>query len=266
MGKRSDHDEDEHTENIPLAPETSSVTAPEEVTIPVTSSGSPVLGDDVGALMGDGPQMPEVQEGAIAAAKEASQPASSGESTGSPVKGKTDDKGRPFDPKLHEVDAAGRPKLNRDGWLAKRRGGAGKATTAPLRSKVNPGGAGKVSDVCGPTQQAEEFEVKVAQSSTACAGLFIMSAQVVGGPEFQPESGEPEFLRDSFATYFRAKGIVDIPPGVGLAIAMGGYIAKRWSQPVFAQKRKGWWAWVKSYLDKRREKASADAAMAVDPA
>jgi hypothetical protein len=200
--------------------------------------------------------MPEVQDHAIQAAQErkkatqvASEPSqASGFST--PVKGKTDIDGRPYDPTIHETPI----RINRDGWIAKRRGGGSKSgkPSTPLRSRVVPPGQGGAAV---QAEQAPDPSAQIEASAQMVAGLFFTGATFLGGEEFAPDDkSEQDFVVGSLKNYFTAKGCPDIPPGVALAGAMGFYIAKRWSRPKFKEKRSGWWQWIKDTVSSFRNK------------
>lgn len=217
-------------------------------------------------MLGDGPAMPEVQPGAIEAAREANAPKvaldepHAATSFAGKVKGKTDKFGRAYDAKLHESPM----RFNREGFICCRRGGGSKPTSGINQGKSAPAGNASSSFVSTPPQADPadvDNETKIQQTAIMCSTLFIGGAQMVGGEEFKPETGEPEFLRDSFANYFRAAGLVDIPPGVGLAIAMGAYVAKRWNQPIFVAKRESWWDRIKAWWTGRKKKLASDAVM-----
>ncbi len=75
---------------------------------------------------------------------------------------------------------------------------------------------------------------------------------IIGGEEFAPMRKEIQpgividdmaSLTGAFTTYFHAKGITDLPPGVVLAAALLGYIAPRFAMPKTQSrwsKLKGW--------------------------
>jgi hypothetical protein len=214
----------------------------------------PVLMD---STLGDAvPDMPEVQDHAIAAARErlsAEAPARDvkvGEPSAVPVKGKTDIKGRAYDPAIHESPM----RINRDGWIACKRGRVDVSTkpATPSRSKIVPPTQGKPAAPVSAV--AIDPAIEAQASAEMCAGLFFTGAMFVGGEEFKPDDkAEQDFIVGSMKNYFIAKGCPDIPPGVALAGALGFFIAKRWTRPKFTEKRQGWWAWVKSTVKSFRE-------------
>lgn len=227
--------------------------SPESVKVAESDASEPVLFNP--AASDEIPDMPEVQDHAIKAAQERKQAAATPEpsqaSGFSPaVKGKTDIDGRPYDPTIHEVPM----RINRDGWIAKRRGGGSKSgkPSAPLRSRVVPPGQGPQAVAA---EAPPDPSVQIEASAQMCAGLFFTGATFLGGEEFAPDDkSEQEFIVGSLKNYFTAKGCPDIPPGVALAGALGFYVAKRWSRPKFQERRKGWWQWIKDTVSSFRKK------------
>ena len=197
------------------------------------------------------PSMPEVQDHAIAAAKERLEgetQAKGPEPTTVRVKGKTDVDGLPYDPSVHEVPL----RINKDGWIAKRRGGGPKngKPTSPLRSKVvldDKRAGGVVGSGAGGNSAAVDLSAQIDASADMACGLFFTGATLIGGEEFAPEDrSEQDAVRGAFKNYFAVKGCPDIPPGIALVGALGFFVAKRWSKPKFTEKRKGWWSWCKT--------------------
>lgn len=221
-------------------------TAPPSDVAPGTSEPVKMFDD---MLTGLAPEMPDVQSHAVEAAKErlAEQQKVEGQAhpTGSPEKGKTDDRGRSFDPVIHEHDD-GTPRINSRGFIKCRRGGAAKPgfQSAPNQSraadpKAQPAGATK-------TPQAEMLDAKIQATANTSAALVVTLGTLIGGEEFKPENGEMEMLATSFQNYYRIRGVAELPPEVMLAVAIGGYVAPRWYKPIFAAKRARWWEWIKS--------------------
>lgn len=206
-------------------------------------------------LLENDSDMPEVQEHAVAAARltRAAQDAVTAPDPtpgATPVKGSTDDLGRTFDPALHVAGADGKPTLNRQGFLAKRRGGASKSKTAS-KSKVDT--KHKAAGDGSVPPNPENIEANIQQTAQVASALFLTCAQMVGGEEFAPivdnktGENEPQVIRESFANYFRSAGIIDIPPGVALAIGLSFYVVKRWNQPKFTERRQNWFGGVRRW-------------------
>ena len=201
-------------------------------------------------LMEGDANMPDIQAHTIEAAKTAKSTIEKHQSVqnagaGPSVKGNTDDVGRKFDPLLHETTPDGKPRLNKAGYIAKRRGGGPKG--GPTASKINKT---KLNDAASAPQNLEPVIQANAQMFT---GVFLTFATLLGGEEFKPVvdaktgENEPQFLQDTFANYFRIKGVVDIPPGLALTMGLGFYVAKRWNGPKFVERRSTWFGGVRRW-------------------
>lgn len=235
---------------------------PPQVTEIVTAS--PIFDPEAKA---PAPEMPEVQEHAVAAARQRlAEEAGQGEASsntanpprvndsparagGTPVKGETDDQGRGFDPALHEFPI----RLNRGGFIAKKRGGAKKAFESQSRAvdpaSIKPQNSAPLASISSDASAGEAPNpAAIEANAVMCTGLFLTTAKMVGGEEFEPEKDEPEMLKNAFVAYFHAKGVVDIPPGAALVITMGMFIGSRWNKPIFKEKRENWWSKAKKWL------------------
>jgi hypothetical protein len=141
--------------------------------------------------------------------------------------------GRTFDPSLHEVDAEGKPRINRDGFLAGKPGRPGKS------EKMRYGGSPQ------PEDQTKEAEAKAVIQNQNLArimtALFIKLGVAGFGEEWYPQKYEiPDMhikideqseILSAFDQYFRAKGMKDLSPGWALALTLAGYSAARLNQP-----------------------------------
>lgn len=144
--------------------------------------------------------------------------------------GAKDRQGRSFDPSLHEVDATGNPRLNRDGFLACKPGRPGK--TGRIRSQessqVPPPGSAQ------PSPNITE-DIKRQNTAKISAGLFIQIGVGFFGEEWLPQKmqgiDERENLVILFDDYYRSKGLSDIPPGAALALGLCGYAVARLHLP-----------------------------------
>lgn len=145
--------------------------------------------------------------------------------------------GRTFDPSLHQVDAEGRPRLNRDGLLAQRVGRHGK--TAQIRSERQIGGEDLKEDAAPAAAAKNAAQThNMARMSSA---FFINTGVGLFGDEWYPMKGKipnTDFVVDeeaemvgAFHDYFQAKGITDIPAGWALVMALSGYAAARLMKP-----------------------------------
>lgn len=190
---------------------------------------------DSGPLDGVGEDMPTVQQhavdahtaeaaGAATAAEAAKAPASAGA-------GPKDNKGRSFDPLLHENDG-GKPRLSSTGNLRCWRGGAGKGQRAANSrlGGIPPAGSAGPAPAPGP-----DIEAKIQSTAAVVSQMIFVIGQSVGGEEWAPKTtngmDERAMMHGAWAEYFRAQGIVEIPPWAGLALVMGSYVGPRLFMP-----------------------------------
>lgn len=74
--------------------------------------------------------------------------------------------------------------------------------------------------------------------ATTSAGLFVTMGVTLFGDEWLPDEKEKEIeqLVRAFDEYYKAAGVVNIPPSVGLVIALSGYTLKRVTKPITKSK------------------------------
>lgn len=86
--------------------------------------------------------------------------------------------------------------------------------------------AGKdLADVLDQGEDLEEAKRKFA-AKYACQ-LVQTSGYMLAGEDGKMDKDEQLTVEDAFSRYFEAKGVVDFPPGIALALALGGYYARR---------------------------------------
>lgn len=202
----------------------------EAVTKNVTEQVPMVGNEGQGVLTGSTPEMPEVKQNAIDAAKaDAASTSEQARPSGTPRKGETDEDGRPYDPAIHETPM----RLNKSGFIAKKRGGTAQKN---LRNGVQPAQASKAI-LPGIAQEATP-DANVETCAQVCAGMFLTTATVIGGDDLAPENdAEAARVKSIFHEYFKVKGAVDIPPGVALAFGLGMYVVTKWNKPKFVARR-----------------------------
>jgi len=171
--------------------------------------------------------MPEVQEHAITEATQQAQAVA--------AVGPVDRDGQTFNPAIHKADASGNPILSPSGTLTKKPGRkAGGANSTKSASIV--GGVKSTAVATGPSQ-SDLQRMQCRQAGNAAANLLMTIGVIAGGDEWQPrvdlQTGldEKTMLESAFGEYFVAAGIVDIPPGFALTIAVGGYMLPRFTMP-----------------------------------
>jgi hypothetical protein len=151
-----------------------------------------------------------------------------------------------FDPAIHAVDDDGKPKKTLLGKFAKKRARdkGVKNSGTPAVSRL---GTGKPAQSADDKKAAQEAEAR--NAGAIAAGAMFTFGMLIGGEEWQPikdhttGTDEAAMMAKAFGDYFAAKGMTDIPPGVALCIAIGGYIVPRCFMPKTQtrfQKIKNW--------------------------
>lgn len=145
-----------------------------------------------------------------------------------------DRQGRSFDPSLHEVDAWGNPKLNRDGFLAGKPGRPGKGEKTRFQKEIPSGG----EEASAASQKTISQNQNMAKITTA---IFIKLGVGVFGDEWYPQKytnqdlgvtiDEQAEMIAAFDQYFRSKNMTDLTPGWALVLSLSGYAAARMTQP-----------------------------------
>lgn len=145
-----------------------------------------------------------------------------------------DRQGRSFDPSLHEVDAWGNPKLNRDGFLAGKPGRPGKGEKTGFQKEIHSGG----EEAAGNSQKTISQNQNMAKITTA---LFIKLGVGLFGDEWYPQKNtypdigvtvdEQSEMIAAFDQYFRSKNMSDLTPGWALVLSLSAYAAARMTQP-----------------------------------
>ncbi|HHJ14267.1 MAG TPA: hypothetical protein ENJ79_07800 [Gammaproteobacteria bacterium] len=130
-----------------------------------------------------------------------------------------------FDPELHETKKNGEPKLSKNGLLCRRPGPRKKAS----KSYVFRGAPQEPTAGPAPGTEAAHY----AAAGRAMAETIFGIGQAFFGSEWAPRVDEAMGLderaqmSDAWAQYFRAKGVVDIPPGIAVSVAMASYALPR---------------------------------------
>jgi len=97
-------------------------------------------------------------------------------------------------------------------------------------------------------------DVQRGNAALAAVGLIETSGYMIAEEGARMTPGERENMHENFERYFAAKGISDFPPGVALALCVGGYyfrvMATERARPRVALA----WAWVKAKFSGLRRK------------
>lgn len=155
-----------------------------------------------------------------------------------------------FDPLKHVVDASGDPLFRSDGKFRKKK----RVTTTDHLTEEIPATQGPTMngtaangeippDSLGldtsPIIGAEDLE-KIKSSATLSAELLFLVAQSAGGERWKPKAApidERLILTDAFQKYYTDHGIVEIPSGVYLCVALSMYAVPRLAEVAMEQ---GW--------------------------
>lgn len=158
--------------------------------------------------------------------------------------------GERFDPSIHVTNEDGSPKLTKHG-----------------RFRHRPG---RKSGSSSTDNDAPERDPNLTLAAETAATLYIQSGVLLFGHEWlpNPEKMEREQLVAAFEAYFEAKGVIDIPPGVALAIALFGYAAPRLYMPetqtrlqratMWLKLKLGWMKYNAPRIDSRADRLRKD--------
>ena len=121
-----------------------------------------------------------------------------------------------FDPLTHAVNPDGTPKRKVDGSYALKRGR--KSGVLPSPSSTNS----------APAQVAQTPTINVDEASRQACNMLVNGAVVLLGEQWAPvDKEEAKGLQTSFKNYFEARGVPNVPPEVGLVVAVLAYSLPR---------------------------------------
>lgn len=228
------------TENENVTPtETQTETQPEN-----KAGGSASL-DNIANTLAQ--SMPDVQEHAINQEKEKN------DKIAEQWADLKDVDGNPFNPEIHKTNKAGEPTTTAKGNLIKKP--AKKGATGGTQNKSFVGSKPNTQTAPDP-QQAIKMQAQASGKMTA--NLLMTLGIVAGGEEWQPmkdpTSGldEKAMLESAFADYFEATGKTDIPPGLTLTLAIGGYMLPRFTMPKTQTRLGKLKSWIAKKIADRR--------------
>jgi len=187
-------------------------------------------------------EMPDVQENAIdqlQAAKETR------------LSKLRDSMGRAFDKALHIIDDTGEPVLTKKGELRILRGQGPRAKAA----KVSTIGGLETPGPLGLADSDKGTDAEIIATGQSAASLTFVIGMAVFGSDGQPTQAEINQVTMAYQTYFRAKNIRDLPPGIVLVTALASYTVPRMMKPKQVKKMSSLWDKIKVKLGRnRREK------------
>ena len=226
------------------------------------AGSAPVETSDVGEPLDGLTSMPDVQRHAIDAAENTRSQATAQTgpwAMGTIGSGLVDAQGRAFDPALHETDpATSEPRLTTTGKLRLKRGRGGVSAKVPTSGfKV---GATSGPTVPGPSgaQVLAERNAKIESTALITAEMIFMCGKLIGGEEWEPKVdkstglNERDIMKSAWAEYYRARGIIDLPPELMLAVAVGSYAVPRFFQPKTKTRLQKGKEWFYQYLARRK--------------
>jgi hypothetical protein len=157
-----------------------------------------------------------------------------------------------FDPSIHAVDSAtGEPKRRADGSYALKRGR--KSGSSPLPSKDGVSQVKADAPQIGQAEQVTAAQVRISaeEAGRQSANLLINASVWICGEEIgKPQDrAEAEGLKLSFVNYYEARGVPNVPPEIGLFVAVFSYIAPRYSKSIEAKSKfEKLTIWIKSKI------------------
>ena len=185
-------------------------------------------------------EMPNVQENAI------DQLAGEKEQVKSGLKDKL---GRAFDAVMHLVDDDGEPKLTKSGKLRIKRG------YGPDARKTKVSSIGGIDAPITFAEGQPSPEAEILATGQSAASLTFVIGMAVFGSDGQPTKDEINQITYAYQTYFRAKNIRDLPPGVVLVTALMTYTLPRMLKPKTSKKISSVWSKVRQKFSKDRRGA-----------
>lgn len=150
-----------------------------------------------------------------------------------------------FDPAIHAVNEDGTPKRKASGAYALKRGR--KAGTSAA-SALPPKNAAANPAVGEPGSQSEPVTINPDEAARQSANLVINASVWILGEEIgkPQDKSEAEGLKLSFKNYYEARGVPNIPPEIGLFLAIGSYIGPRMMHEKSRSKMEMIGIWFKS--------------------
>jgi len=132
-----------------------------------------------------------------------------------------DNKGLPFDPKIHETNPDGTARVTSNGFCRLKRGNKG---------------IKNISSQSPQTQTTSETSPIENESGKMAAELWEANGVMVFGEDWRATPEEKSVLTETFALYLKSKNIKDIPAGWLLAIILTHYTVKRMAKPTIREK------------------------------
>lgn len=148
----------------------------------------------------------------------------------------------------------------------------GQETFEDIKKDIKPkrshhkktGKRGRPARKAKPTEAVPKVEPTVEEGeavSSACAVTVVETiftlGQAIGGDEWKPSDNERAYMVDAWGSYFRAKGITDLPPGWAVVIATSAYAIPRLRKPKTQTRMIAGYskvrAWVRSVFGRKED-------------
>lgn len=162
--------------------------------------------------------------------------------------GLLDRMGRSFNRALHLTDDEGQPRLTKGNKLKIKRG------QGPDAAKVKESTIGGLEPTPGigfaEGQPASEAEILATGQSAA--SLTFLLGMMIFKEDGKPTKDEINQVTYAYQTYFRAKNIRDLPPGVVLVTALITYAGPRLMKPEIQKKAGNAWKKFKNWRNRKK--------------
>lgn len=128
-----------------------------------------------------------------------------------------------FDPSIHAINDDGTPKKKTDGSYALKRGRKANSAASALPPKNAPQNVGV------GVRAENSVTISADEAARQSANLVINVAVWTLGEEVgKPiDKAEADGLKLSFKNYYDVRGVPNIPPEIGLILALGSYMGPR---------------------------------------
>ena len=162
-----------------------------------------------------------------------------------------DNMGRAFSKEYHKIGDDGEPLLTTKGTLRVVRG--------PHKKKLPPVSTIGGVETPGPLGLADGqpgTDADIIATGQSAASLTFVIGMMIFKSDGQPTQAEINQVTMAYQTYFRAKNIRDLPPGIVLVTALASYAVPRFMKPQQIKKMSSFWGKVHAKFSKSRPGAS----------
>lgn len=149
------------------------------------------------------------------------------------------------------VDAEAPYGRNKDGTPAKKRGrkGSSNGDQFDRLDSVTVSTPSRTPQARGLPSPAIVTDYRPIAS--LATGLWIGIPQLIFGEDWKASESDEKLIADAFYNYFRAKGITEMSPELGLGLALGSYVVVRINKPTVKSRILSGVEWIKSKITRR---------------